>query len=268
MTARQPIYGHLAVLKLLQILAYDDTINNAAKRVFGLLSGHANKDGTCFPSIKKMAQSLCFSRTAISKQIKILEEHGYLKREERFDANRSRRPNIIVFNIDMANEYHETPDIFCRANVTLVVTYLATLLHYSAMQPFPDTWNGTSESCTKRKFENKNIKTVTVNRTKVSANSWEGRKTWERDMGITLEIKDELSSLQGELKKLLSHDAMVEFGISVGRQTKGMEPKERVEQTLELPKAQLSTLLAKKEGAGGGVLKVVCDGMPDRPHSA
>lgn len=255
MKPKREIYSHLAVLKLGQILAYDDTVNNAAKRVFSLLAGYAGTDGTCFPSVKKMAQSLCFSRTAISKQIKNLEDHGYLKREQRFDDSRSRKPNVIIFNIDLAREYHKTPDVFSKGNVTLMVTCLATLMHYSAMQPFSDPWQGTSESCTKRKFEDKKLKKATekatVNKAKISASSWEAGKTREREMGITPETKTELADVQIELKKCLTPAAMTDFSLSVRRKTKGMPPDERLSKTIEFAKAELTRLRDEETRAGG-----------------
>lgn len=237
------IYGHLALLKLGQILAFDDTVNNAAKRIFSLLAGYADKNGICFPSVKKIANSLCMSRTSVIKQISILKDHGYLRKEDQFDRNRTRKANIYIFNLEMAAEHFTEPDIFSPKNVTLVVTYLATILSYSALYPSEDTGDETLGSYTKRKDEKNRKKEQSekdcLARVKVAAASWESYTSWLLEVGISKEEDKERKRLQSELSTFMKPLEMTEFSIQIQKSTKGLPIPERLKETIRLCKEEL-----------------------------
>ena len=154
------IYGHLAILKLSQIVTYDCTLNNAAKRIFTILAGYAgNEDYSCFPSASKIAKALGISRQAVTKQIDILNEHQYLIKKRRTnEKTKARKSNILIFQVDIAKQYYGHPEIFCQKNVTLVVAYLVTLLRYGVMQPNDVMCPATSKDCTKKTPKKTNLR--------------------------------------------------------------------------------------------------------------
>ena len=161
-SASQGLYGHLAVLKLLQIAGYDATLGGAAKRVLMIIAGYSDKDGVCWPSILTISKRLQLSRAAVHKQIKVLEEHGYITVSRRFDPNtKAKRSSLIQLNLKLAQENYLDPHVFCQDHVTLVVTYLATLLGYIGMEPNEDTEYVTSLSSKKKKEEKEQIENKT-----------------------------------------------------------------------------------------------------------
>lgn len=106
------VYGHLAVLKLLQIAAYDKDLGNAARRVLVLISGYSDGEGCCWPSVNKMAYSLGVERSAINKQTKALAKRGYLKILPRHDEwTGARKSNQYQLNIDYASKHYGRPDL-------------------------------------------------------------------------------------------------------------------------------------------------------------
>ncbi|MFA7276259.1 MAG: helix-turn-helix domain-containing protein [Pseudobdellovibrionaceae bacterium] len=105
-------YGHLATLKLLQIAAYDKDINNAARRIFMIIAGHADIDGRCWPSINKIACSLGIKRSAVNKQTKILKTRGYLEIQPRHDEwTGAQKSNEYILNLSYAAKNYEHPDL-------------------------------------------------------------------------------------------------------------------------------------------------------------
>lgn len=126
------ITGPLAALKLGQIISYDCTLGNAAKKIYMALSGHVDGDGECFPSVTKIAEKLSVSRQAVIKQIKILEEHNYIEKTARFSLNSGGRlTNLYKINQELANVFLNELDIFSKKNVSALLRYLVMHLTYS-----------------------------------------------------------------------------------------------------------------------------------------
>lgn len=235
------IYGHLAVLKLGQILGFDCTVNDAAKRVFLMIAGYSGTDGTAFPSINRISKEICMSRTAVTKQVSILEKHGYLTRETRFHPTGGRTSNIIAFNIDMARKFHDTPTIFCKAHVTAVVTCIATLLHYGGLEPVELMSLETFGGCTKKTVQEiiieknkKKKKAEAIKKANVKACAWEAEKELEAATGVGKEEKKRLSSLSNKLRNTLGGHRLVEFDIKAQQSVKGMKPLEAINQLIKI----------------------------------
>ncbi len=240
------ITGPLAALKLAQIVAYDSTLNDAAKRVFILIAGYADKEGFAFPSIKKMAKNLGITRQAVIKQVNILIEHSYITRIENFDPNTGRRlTNLYQLNILLANRYRRAPEIFCKHNVTTVVTYFVTLFRYGGMEPlevtsyvspFGDT-NITNLKKQKKHGEREyNAATSNiVKRKRVHANAWAEEKETEKATGITLEHKKKVAELSGSLRKYKNSAQMVEYDLNMKKKISEMQlsPLEKIEFTIK-----------------------------------
>ena len=249
------ITGPLAALKLAQIVAYDSTLNYAAKRVFILIAGHADQDGCAYPSIKKIAKNLAVSRQAVIKQINILIEHNYLTRTANFDPNTGRRrANIYQLNLLIANQYHRTPEIFCKRNVILVVTYLATLLRYRAMEPPKVTHNVSllrDTNITNSKKQNEQTKkeynaTISniIKRKRVYANAWAEEKAREKATGITPKHKKKVSELSETLRNHKNCAQMVEYELKIKKKIKQMQlsPLEQIEFIIKELERDVATL--------------------------
>ena len=58
----------------------DPTLTIQAKGLYALLSCYANKDRKCFPSISLLADTLNVSCDTISRYIRELKHHNYIKR--------------------------------------------------------------------------------------------------------------------------------------------------------------------------------------------
>ena len=58
-----------------------------AKTVYMYLKDRSNADGTCWPSVRRIAEDLKLSRRTVQRALSDLEHHGFLERTHR------RRPN-------------------------------------------------------------------------------------------------------------------------------------------------------------------------------
>lgn len=125
MATNKEIYGHLANLKLLQIAGYDFTLGHAARRILMILTGYANQDGACFPSVSQIAKKCGLSRTAVHNQIKNLVRHEYITKKNQFHPSGGKAANLYQLNLQIVEQYSKDPEIFCKSNVTSVVTYYA-----------------------------------------------------------------------------------------------------------------------------------------------
>lgn len=57
------------------------------KTVYMYLKDRSNADGTCWPSVRRIAEDLKLSRRTVQRALSDLEHHGFLERTHR------RRPN-------------------------------------------------------------------------------------------------------------------------------------------------------------------------------
>lgn len=210
------IYGHLALAKLSQILCYDCMVGNAAIRIFGILAGHADQEGVCFPSIKKIAYALGISRTAVSKQIDNLILRGYLVKASRFSKKTGgRKTNMYKFNYALAQNNFREPDIFSKRHVTLIVTYYATILHFKGEIQKEVSDHATLEGDIKKKdkiknTQNKKEKNTITKKSKNRAQAWDIVQERKELFGISKAQELHFKRLNRELKH---HKEMHEFSV-------------------------------------------------------
>ena len=62
-------------------------LSHRAKTVYMYLKDRSNADGTCWPSVRRIAADLKLSRRTVQRALSDLEHHGFLERTHR------RRPN-------------------------------------------------------------------------------------------------------------------------------------------------------------------------------
>lgn len=72
---------------------YHDTIPHRAVSVYMYLCDRANKEGSCFPSMKRIAYDLSLSTSTIKRAIKDLELAGYISKENRYRKNGGKSSN-------------------------------------------------------------------------------------------------------------------------------------------------------------------------------
>ncbi len=236
------ITGPLAALKLAQIVAYDSTLNDAAKRTFLILAGYADSEGCCWPSVKKIASRMGVSRQAIIKQINILIEHDYISRTANYNLRTKRREtNIYQLNYALANIYIGSPQIFCKRNVTLMVTYLVTLLRYRDMALKEVTHHvnelgdinitNKTEHIEHNKKEHMTHVSNIARRKKSYANAWQAEKEREHVTGVTSEHKKTIEMLTRQLRQYLTPMQITQHDIEMKRKIKeaSMSPLEGVQ---------------------------------------
>ena len=226
---QRPLYGFLAVLKLGQHLGYDSDVGDAAKRIFLILQGHADKDGIAFPSVKRIADRLGLSRTAVTNQIKNLEEAGYLIRKTHYCSHSGRRmPNVISLNLALINAPKNTDALSAR-DATFIVIYLVTLLRYGRVKPSHVKRYLTLKGCI-----NKPLKQISINKAseqqdfaikkgRVSEAAWYLEKKREAETGITKEMQNEHEALYRKLQSYLGFGQITQFNTELTKITKEME---------------------------------------------
>ena len=65
----------------------DQELGPRAKAVYIFLKDHADKDGTCWPSVRTMARELHLSRATVQRALNDLCTAGFLSRESRWREN-------------------------------------------------------------------------------------------------------------------------------------------------------------------------------------
>ena len=58
----------------------DQELSHRAKTVYMYLKDRSNADGTCWPSIRRIAEDLKLSRRTVQRALSDLEHHGFLER--------------------------------------------------------------------------------------------------------------------------------------------------------------------------------------------
>ena len=253
------ISGPLAALKLQQIAAYDDDLNLAALRILVIISGYVGSENAAWPSVAKIARRLQLSRAAVTRQITILVEKGYLKKAARYDPDtKARRSNVYEINMELANIYKSQPEIFCKEHVTLIVTSLVTLLRYGVLEPNGVADDETPESCinikpktnhsyNKNKNNNKNKNKASPLLTKckaVHANAWEDQVRNDEKEGITPSLRREVERLNDELREKIGSLKMTDFTLKITKEIKekNMSALEGIEHHIACMKRKLENL--------------------------
>lgn len=261
------ITGPLAALKLGQIISYDCTLGDAAKKVYMALSGHVNAKGTCFPSVTKMAEKLGVSRQAVTKQITVLEAHNYINRKSRFSVNSGGRlANLYTINQDLANDFIDELDVFSKKNISTLLVYLSMHLKYT-LQPSEvaggitsTSFNerkpqglhedATSDSCSK--ISNKTNQNKHINRQNKGFNKitevekWINSKKREDQLGISALDRRKIKNLDRKLRVYLTAYQMTDLDIAIRKEIreKKLKPDEAVKYTIrrmeEVLESQLS----------------------------
>ena len=73
---------------------YSSDLPHRARAVYMYLKDRANKDGTCWPSIRTIAGELKFSRATVYRALDDLCSAGLLEREGRWRENGGRTSNL------------------------------------------------------------------------------------------------------------------------------------------------------------------------------
>jgi predicted transcriptional regulator len=76
----------------------DTDLSIYEKMVFVVLCSHAKMDGSCFPSVRKIAGEASCSRTKVFEALRVLEENGFISRENQIFDGRGQISNIYTIN--------------------------------------------------------------------------------------------------------------------------------------------------------------------------
>lgn len=72
---------------------YDAAIPHRAVAVYLYLCDRADKAGSCFPAVKRIASDLHLSQSTVKRAISDLEQSGYITKENRFRDNGGKSSN-------------------------------------------------------------------------------------------------------------------------------------------------------------------------------
>lgn len=76
---------------------YADTeLPSRAKTVYMYLHDRADKEGKCWPGIKRISSDLNLSRSTVKRALADLEQRGYLEKQLRYRANGSSTSNLYT----------------------------------------------------------------------------------------------------------------------------------------------------------------------------
>lgn len=74
----------------------DELLSHKAKSVYIYLRDRANKEGKCWPGIKRIASDLRLSPSTVKRALKELSDRGYIEKEYRYRDNGSLTSNLYT----------------------------------------------------------------------------------------------------------------------------------------------------------------------------
>ncbi|MEG1165481.1 MAG: helix-turn-helix domain-containing protein [Oscillospiraceae bacterium] len=75
---------------------YNGKLPHRAKTVYMYLRDRANKEGTCWPGINRIASDLEISRSTVKRALDDLIQNGYIEKELRYRGNGSYSSNLYT----------------------------------------------------------------------------------------------------------------------------------------------------------------------------
>lgn len=73
---------------------YDLGLSHKAVSVYCYLANRADKNGECFPAVRRIAEDLKLSKTTVYRAFKELEEHDLLERNPRYHVLGGQRSSL------------------------------------------------------------------------------------------------------------------------------------------------------------------------------
>ena len=64
-----------------------------------LLASYADENGECWPSQKKLAAQAGMTRQSVNKNLKVLQEKGYIHSQQRIDKEGDLATNLYTINV-------------------------------------------------------------------------------------------------------------------------------------------------------------------------
>ena len=75
---------------------YDLELPHMAVAIYCYLCNRADRNGECYPSVRRIAQDLKICKSTVYKSFKILESNGLLERTPRYHARGGRRSTLYT----------------------------------------------------------------------------------------------------------------------------------------------------------------------------
>lgn len=73
---------------------YDLGLSHKAVSVYCYLANCADKNGECYPSVRRIAEDLSINKSTVFRAFNELEEQGLLEREARYHTQGGRRSSL------------------------------------------------------------------------------------------------------------------------------------------------------------------------------
>lgn len=73
---------------------YDLGLSHKAVSIYCYLANRADKNGECFPSVRRIAEDLSISKSTVYRAFNELEKHNLLERFPRYHAQGGRRSSL------------------------------------------------------------------------------------------------------------------------------------------------------------------------------
>ncbi|RGH34644.1 helix-turn-helix domain-containing protein [Ruminococcus sp. AM43-6] len=92
---------------------YDLGLSHKAVSVYCYLANRADKNGECFPSVRRIAEDMNLSKCTVFRAFNELEENGLLERFPRYHPQGGRRSSLyrIKGEITKTNQHEKRGDM-------------------------------------------------------------------------------------------------------------------------------------------------------------
>jgi len=216
------IYGALAATKLMAIAAYDSRLasKGKVKDTLALICSKIGADNYTFCSISKLAEGYR-ERTALQRDLKLLEDLEYIFRYQRKDPENKRNMTSLIFiNVDMVNTLKGFEKIFTKSNLECLFLYLYLLVCYSPCN-FWALHSHVTSICYTKNLLKKNILSnkpeAELLEALKKANAFD-QKNAKKESNRIFESTESAKEIENKLKDILTGSQFVCLQISINRE--------------------------------------------------
>ena len=82
---------------------YDLGLSHKSVAVYCYLANRADKNGECFPSVRRIAEDLSISKSTVFRAFNELEKHNLLERFPRYHPQGGRRSSLYCIKGEITN---------------------------------------------------------------------------------------------------------------------------------------------------------------------
>ncbi len=99
---------------------YKSNLPSRAKQIMFYLINRANSEGTCFPSVKTIANDCGVSTRTVQRTVSILVDAGFIIKDNRFRENGGQSSNLYTIKIPVIKDEKEIESVESKTKVIQV----------------------------------------------------------------------------------------------------------------------------------------------------